>query len=433
MNFIDRVEIRVKAGDGGNGKVSFRHEKFIDKGGPDGGNGGRGGNAVFEASTNENTLARFRFNKEILVPNGQSGGDRKKNGRGSEDVITFVPVGTVVTDVETGAVLADLTTHGQQAIIAKGGHGGYGNAHFQSSVRQTPRIAELGEPGDDRMVHLELKLIADVGLVGLPNAGKSTFLSVTSNARPEIANYPFTTLSPNLGVVDIDKETSLLMADIPGLIEGAAEGKGLGDEFLRHVERTLVLVHIIDAYNDNVVAAYQTIQGELAAYKVDLSGRPQIVVLNKIEGLDEEMVADLLQQLRAVVPGHVPVLAMSAQAHKGLREVLFAIKTELVAARAERAADEAEAAAGTAHAGLPVLSLTEESKAWTIEKPSEHRFIVRGRKIERFAVRTDFDNPQGVARLRDIMRKMGIAHELKRQGITTGDTIQIGDKHQFDY
>jgi len=431
MNFIDRVEIRVKAGDGGNGIVSFRHEKFIDKGGPDGGDGGRGANVVFEASSNENTLARFRYNKEVLAEDGQAGDKRKKRGRGAKDVTTLVPVGTVVTDVETGAVLADLTEHGQRAIIAKGGQGGFGNAHFISSTRQAPKVAEKGEPGDDRQVSLELKLIADVGLVGLPNAGKSTLLSVVSNARPEIGNYAFTTLSPNLGVVDIDKGTSVLVADIPGLIEGAAEGKGLGDEFLRHVERTLVLVHVIDAYNDDVTKAYATIQDELAAYKVDLSDRPQIVVLNKIEGLDEDIIEDLIQQLRKVVPPAVPVLAISAQAHIGTKELLYSIKDILLSAREARAREEAERE--EKGEGLPVLNLTDETKAWTVEQPSKHRYVVRGRKIERFAVRTDFDNPHSVARLRDIMRKMGIAHELVRRKIEPGDTVQIGNDQSFEY
>jgi len=431
MNFIDRVEIRVKAGDGGNGKVSFRHEKFIDKGGPDGGDGGRGGNVIFEASSNENTLARFRFNKEVIADSGQGGDKRRKHGRSAQDTITLVPVGTIVTDIETDTVIADLTEHGQRAIIAKGGQGGFGNAHFISSTRQTPRVAEKGEPGDDRQVNLELKLIADVGLVGLPNAGKSTLLSVISNARPEIANYAFTTLSPNLGVVDIDRDTSVLVADIPGLIEGAAEGKGLGDEFLRHVERTLVLVHVIDAYNDDVVRAYTTIQDELAAYKVDLSDRPQVVVINKIEGLDDEIIADLIQQLRKVVPPTVAVHAISAQAHLGTKELLYTVKDMLLAAR--KARDEAEAELVAEGKALPVLGLSPEAKPWTVEQPSKHRFVIRGRKIERFAVRTDFDNPHSVARLRDIMRKMGIAHELVRRDVEPGDTIQIGDNQTFEY
>ena len=249
--FIDKATVSIKAGDGGNGKLSFRHEKFIDRGGPDGGDGGDGGDVVFVASRNENTLADFRYQKELAADAGQPGGPTRKHGRSAKDLLVPVPVGTVVTDSE-GNILADLAEDEQRAVIARGGKGGFGNAHFVSSRRQAPRIAEKGEAGEELQAYLELKMIADVGLIGLPNAGKSTLLSVISNARPEIANYPFTTITPNLGVVDVDGKDSLLFADIPGLIEGAAEGKGLGDEFLRHVERTAVLLHLIDAYQEDV-------------------------------------------------------------------------------------------------------------------------------------------------------------------------------------
>ncbi|HET7630365.1 MAG TPA: GTPase ObgE, partial [Candidatus Saccharimonadales bacterium] len=294
--FVDKVQVIIKAGDGGNGIVSFRHEKFIDKGGPDGGDGGSGGDVIFVASRNQNTLAAFRYQKLIKAEPGQTGGKRRKRGKSGKDLEVKVPVGTVVTDAR-GETLADLTADGQQAVVAIGGKGGFGNAHFVSSTRQAPRVAEKGEKGEEINAVLELKMIADVGLVGLPNAGKSTLLATISNARPEIANYPFTTLIPNLGVVDIDKQTSVLFADIPGLIEGASQGKGLGDEFLRHVERTAVLVHLIDAYQEDIVKAYKTIQAELKAYKVDLSKRPQIVVLTKVEGLDDADLKAKLQQL----------------------------------------------------------------------------------------------------------------------------------------
>lgn len=276
--FVDKASVKVKAGDGGDGKLSFRHEKFIDKGGPDGGDGGHGADVVLLASRNQNTLANFRYQKELNAEPGQPGGKSRKHGKNGQALVVAVPVGTVAFDAQ-GVVIADLFEDGAKAVIAHGGKGGFGNAHFTSSTRQAPRVAEKGEPGEELTVTLELKMIADVGLVGLPNAGKSTLLSVISNARPEIANYPFTTLTPNLGVVDVDKKSSLLFADIPGLIEGAAEGKGLGDEFLRHVERTAVLVHLVDAYNEDVAQAYQTIQDELKAYKVDLSTRPQVVAL----------------------------------------------------------------------------------------------------------------------------------------------------------
>ena len=425
--FVDKALVSVGAGNGGDGIISFRHEKYIDKGGPDGGDGGKGGDVIFEASRNENTLANFRFQKELKAEPGTPGGKRNKRGRGGKDLIVKVPVGTAVI-AKDGTVLADLAVDGQQAIIARGGRGGFGNAHFISSRRQAPRIAEKGELGETVDAQLELKMIADVGLVGLPNAGKSTLLSVISNARPEIANYPFTTLIPNLGVADIDGETSVLFADIPGLIEGAAEGKGLGDEFLRHVERTAVLLHLIDAYQEDVVETYQTIQDELAAYKVDLSTKPQIVVLTKIEGLDDDMVKDQLAKLAKVVPKGTPLTAISAQSKQGLPELLRKVRGIVEEARAHQAEEEAEAPT------IPVLTLDKQAvDAWSITKEDGGIFVVRGRKIERFAERTHFNSEEGVQRLRDIMRKMGIMHGLVREGINPGDTIEIAGKGEFTY
>ncbi len=410
----------VHAGDGGDGKLSFRHEKFLDKRGPEGGEGGNGGDVVLVASRNENTLAAFRFQKEVIAEPGGGGEKTRKHGRNGKDLLVPVPVGTVATD-EAGHVLADLAEDGAKAIIAKGGRGGFGNAHFISSVRQAPRVAEKGEPGDEFTAHLELKMIADVGLVGLPNAGKSTLLSVISNARPEIADYPFTTLVPNLGVVDVDKEVSLLFADIPGLIEGAAAGKGLGDEFLRHVERTAVLVHLIDAYHDDVAAAYTTIQEELKAYKVDLSARPQIVALTKTEGLDADIVKDELAALKKIVPKDTQLTHISAATKEGVPALLRSVRKLVEAERAHEHAIEALAEAPD----VPVLTLGDTDDSWQVTK-EEDAYVVRGTKIERFALRTDFNNPAGVERLRDIMQKQGIMHQLVRQGINPGDTIRIG-------
>lgn len=423
MNFIDTVLVDVKAGDGGDGSVSFRHEKFVDRGGPDGGDGGRGGHVIFVASRNQNTLAAFRYQREVRAEEGQAGSKRRKHGRNGKDQLVAVPVGTVIT-TEQGEVLADLAADGQQALIAQGGRGGFGNAHFVSSVRQTPKFAEKGEDGDQFMLRLEIKLIADVGLVGLPNAGKSTLLGAMSNARPEIADYPFTTVKPNLGVVDIDTDTSVLIADIPGLIKGAAEGKGLGHEFLRHVERTKVLIHLIDAYNEDVAAAYQTIQEELRSYKVDLTDRQQLIALNKTDGLDQDIINDLKQQLVKVVPEGTQVYAISAQAGTGVKQLLFAVKAALASYIQEHIEDDQEA--------LPVLTLTDNSQAWRVTKNGD-TFLVSGNKIEKFASRTNFDNEEGVSRLRDIMRKMGIMHELKRQGIEDGQTVQVGGAGKFEY
>lgn len=423
--FVDKATVSIKAGKGGDGIISFRHEKYIDKGGPDGGDGGKGGDVVFVASRNENTLANFRFQKELRAEEGAPGGKRNKRGRGAADLIVKVPVGTAVV-AQDGAVLADLSEDNQRVVIAKGGQGGFGNAHFISSRRQAPRIAEKGEPGVELTANLELKMIADVGLVGLPNAGKSTLLSVISNARPEIANYPFTTITPNLGVVDVDGEASILFADIPGLIEGAAEGKGLGDEFLRHVERTAVLLHLIDVYQEDVAGAYQTIYDELKAYKHDLASKPQIVALTKIEGLDKDIIADQLAQLKKVVPKGTILTAISAQSKEGLQPLLRNVRTIVEAERAKVAEEEAE------HPSVPVITLNQEEKAWKVSKEGDV-FVVRGRKIERFAARTDFDDEEGIKRVRDIMRKMGIMHELVRQGVNAGDRVNIGLYGGFTY
>jgi len=424
--FVDKATVSVKAGNGGDGVISFRHEKYIDKGGPDGGDGGDGGDVVFVASRNENTLVNFRFQKQLKATDGSAGGKRRKHGRSAPDLIVKVPVGTMVVDTE-GNILADLAQDEQQAIIAKGGKGGFGNAHFISSRRQAPRIAEKGEQGETLDAQLELKMIADVGLVGLPNAGKSTLLSVISNARPEIANYPFTTLTPNLGVVDVDGESSLLFADIPGLIEGAAEGKGLGDEFLRHVERTAVLLHLVDAYQEDVTQAYQTIQKELAAYKVDLSTKPQIVALTKIEGLDGEIVKDQLTKLSKVAPKGTELMAISAQSKQGLQELLRKVRKIVEDERARTVEQLPEAAS------IPVLTLAKTEDTWAVAK-ADNTYIVRGPKIERFAERTHFESEEGVQRLRDIMRKNGIMHELVRQGAKAGDTVRFGDSNNtFEY
>ncbi|HUP26246.1 MAG TPA: GTPase ObgE [Candidatus Limnocylindrales bacterium] len=422
--FVDVAQVKVKAGDGGNGIVSFRHEKFIDRGGPDGGDGGKGGDVVLVSSRNQNTLASFRYQKEITAENGQPGSKRRKHGRSGKDLFLELPVGTSVL-AEDGTVLVDLTEDNQKVIIAGGGKGGFGNAHFTSSTRQAPRVAEKGEPGDELMLTLELKMIADVGLVGLPNAGKSTLLSVISNAKPEIANYPFTTITPNLGVVDIDQSSSLLFADIPGLIEGASKGKGLGDDFLRHVERTLVLLHLIDSYHEDITAAYTTIQDELKAYKTDLSGRPQIVVLTKTDGLDEEMVANAKAELMKVLPKKTPIFAISAQSKQGLKELLYAVKKTVAAEKARRAVpvDEEEK--------LPVITISSQG-SWRVSKTG-NGFMVTGPKIERFAMRTDFSSFHGAQRLRDIMRKMGIMHELSRQGIEPGQKITIGAAGTLEY
>lgn len=418
MNFVDRVNVTIKAGDGGDGIVSFRREKFISKGGPDGGDGGDGGDVVLLASRNQNTLAAFRYQKLIKAESGQSGGKRKRRGKSGEDLIVPVPVGTVVLD-ENGKPLADLISDGQGEVIAKGGKGGFGNAHFTSSTRQAPRLSERGERGQQLSANLELKMIADIGIIGLPNAGKSTFLARVSGARPEIADYPFTTLVPNLGVVDIDKSRSLLMADIPGLIEGAHKGKGLGDEFLRHVERTSVLLHLIDVYNEDIPAAYKTIMDELAAYKINLSNRPQVVALTKIENVDKARLAAAYAQLKKVVPSGTSTAAISSASGNGVQALLRVLAAQIDKSRRAKPAK-------TKPKGLPVIGLREDDEPWTIKKKGGN-FIVCGKKIERFAQRTRFGDEPAEARLLDILHKMGISRELERQRIKPGQAIIFGD------
>jgi GTPase len=423
--FVDKVEVQVKAGNGGDGAVNFRKEKFIDRGGPDGGDGGRGGDIVLQADENMNTLLDFRHKQELKAENGQPGSKQNKHGKNGEDLIVKVPVGTVV--LKNGEVIADVTQNDQRTVIAKGGDGGFGNAHFKSSTRQAPRVAELGEKGEAFDLIFELKLLADVGLVGFPNAGKSTFLSVVSNATPEIADYPFTTLTPNLGVADFDNH-SLLIADIPGLIEGASEGKGLGDAFLRHIERTAVLLHMIDVYEKDVAKAYQTITDELSAYSTKLTERPRIVVLTKVEGLDKEIIEEQIKVVRKAVPKGTIVTAISAQAHIGITELLReAYKLVQAVREAEKPEDVPEDA-------IPVIELDAKAKeeAWHVRE-EEGRFVVTGERIEKFAARTDFKNPHGTQRLRDIMRKLGITHDLIRKGAEPDDIVVFGDsgEHQM--
>lgn len=420
--FVDNAVVTVSAGRGGDGRVSFRTEKYVDKGGPDGGDGGRGGDVIFVADENTSTLVDFRIKQEIKAENGEAGSMRRRHGKNGADRIVKVPVGTAIYRGDDE--IADLVISGQRVVVAKGGDGGFGNAHFKSSTRQAPRVAELGEKGEAFEARLELKLIADVGLVGFPNAGKSTFLSVVSNARPEIADYAFTTLTPNLGVADID-ETSLLIADIPGLIEGASEGKGLGDAFLKHIERTAVILHLIDAYQDEPGQAYQTIRRELENYSHTLTELPEVVVLSKVDGLDEELIAAQKAAVEAVTPKGTAVLAMSSTAHQGTKEVLRALVkqvAEVRAAQAEAALEQEE----VVDEERITLSDRQLEEKWHV-RLEENVYIVTGPKIEKFAARTDYGNVHSVNRLRDIMKKLGITHELIRKGAEGESIVAFGE------
>lgn len=434
--FVDVAKVNLKAGKGGDGAVSFRHEIYIPKGGPDGGDGGRGGSIVFRADKDTNTLLDFRYNPILTAENGKNGAGQRAAGRSGKDLIVEVPIGTVVYKAETHDLIADLTHDGQTAIIAKGGDGGFGNAHFKSSVRQTPRIAEVGEPGEEFEAELELKLLADVGLVGLPNAGKSTFLSVVSNAKPEIANYPFTTITPNLGVATIDGY-DLLIADIPGLIEGASEGKGLGHAFLRHVDRTAVLLHLIDAYSDDAGAAYRIIRNELSKYS-DLKNRPEIVALTKCENLDQDIVKMQTASILAVNPD-AAVYTISSVAHQGTEELLRALKKAVEENNKQIQAAEKGTKDPESHpenrTDIPRIELSANAvkDAWSVQPELNEdgvieKFVVRGEKIEKFARRTDLTNYASVNRLRDIMKKLGIKAELTSQGAKDDSIISIAGK-----
>lgn len=429
--FVDTAKVKLQAGKGGDGAVSFRREIYIPKGGPDGGDGGKGGSIIFRADKDTNTLIDFRFNPELTAEDGKNGSGQRSAGRSGKDLIVEVPIGTVVRRLDDATTVADLTSDGQEAVIAKGGDGGFGNAHFKSSTRQAPVIAEVGEPGEALEVSLELKLIADVGLVGLPNAGKSTFLSRVSNARPEIADYPFTTLTPQLGVATID-ERDILIADIPGLIAGAADGKGLGHDFLRHVDRTAVLLHLIDIYNDDAGEAYATIRGELNRYS-DLKDRPEIVALTKCEGLDDEIIAMQTAAILAQNPSAV-VYHISSASGEGITELLRALKEHVLHGKTKASSAHAEQQDSPAEqdtdSALPTISLSPShlSKTWSVTKREDGVYLVTGPKIEKFARRTDLSNYASVNRLRDIMKKLGIRAELTARGATPESIISIAGK-----
>ncbi|MBI3943049.1 MAG: GTPase ObgE [Chloroflexi bacterium] len=410
--FLDEVKIHVQAGDGGNGIVAFRREKFVPRGGPNGGSGGPGGDVILEASPHQNTLIAFRRSRYYKAKRGAHGQGSDKTGRSGEDKIIPVPSGTVVRDAETGEMLGDLIEPGEQVIVARGGRGGRGNAAFASSTNQAPAFAEKGEPGEERWILLELKLLADVGIIGKPNAGKSTLLAATSAARPKIADYPFTTLAPNLGVVEVEY-TSFVMADIPGLIEGAHSGIGLGDRFLRHIERTRVLVHMLDGATEDPLADFATINAELELYDPALSRRPQIVVLNKMD----------LPQARAMWPeiqGEMqrrgfPVISISAATGEGVRDLIYAVAHLLETNPLPAYPQE-----------LPVIRPEIDPDLYYVETDGPGHFSVYGKRLERLAAMTDWDNDEAIARFQRVLKVMGVFQALQEAGVEPGDTVAIG-------
>jgi GTP-binding protein len=430
--FYDRSKIFVKAGDGGNGSRHFRREKFAPLGGPDGGDGGRGGSVYLEATTNLNTLIDYRYSHQFKAGMGEPGIRQKMHGAKGEDIILTVPCGTIIRDADTNELIADLVDEGQRVMVARGGRGGLGNVHFATSTHQAPQEAQKGEPGEERWIQLELRLIADVGLVGYPNAGKSTLLSVVTAAHPKIADYPFTTISPNLGVVAVGQPASgdefgFVLADIPGLIEGAAQGVGLGHEFLRHVQRTRLLIHMLDgaSYDRDPWQDFNTINQELHEYDEQLAQRPQIVVLNKMD-LPEAQERWPALKAQAEKAGY-PVFAISAASHQGTDELMQFAAHRLHEIRQEEA--ERIAASVTIEASGVVLRPQPED-AFIVSK-EEGIYIVRGKRVERAVGMTDLENEEGMDRLQVTLRRMGITKTLEEAGVKVGDTVRFGKVELF--
>ncbi|HJT57201.1 MAG TPA: GTPase ObgE [Ktedonobacteraceae bacterium] len=425
--FYDHTKIYVKAGDGGNGSIHFRREKFTPRGGPDGGDGGRGGSIYIEADPNLNTLIDYRYSQHFKAPSGGAGARQKMHGAKGEDIILKVPPGTIIRDGDSYALVADLVENGQQVMVARGGRGGLGNVHFATSTHQAPREAQNGEPGEEHWLLLELRLIADVGLVGYPNAGKSTLLSVISAAEPKIADYPFTTLTPNLGVVVIGQpgsgdDFSFVLADIPGLIEGAAQGVGLGHEFLRHVQRTRLLIHMLDgaSFERDPWQDFEAINSELREYDQQLATRPQILVLNKID-LPEAQERWLALKAKAEAAGY-PVFAISAVTHQGVEGLM-----QLTARRLQEIQrDEAEQAAAQSIADMDGTVLRPQpDDAFTVTK-EKGVYVVRGKRVERTVSMTNQDSEESMDRLQVTLSKMGVTKALEDAGVKVGDLVRFG-------
>ncbi len=413
--FIDQVNIHVKSGKGGDGMVHFRREKFVPLGGPDGGDGGKGGDVIFEVKSTLNTLSAFRQNEKFAAQPGKNGGGSQMTGRGAEDLIISVPPGTVIYDAETGALLGDLTDPGQRLTVCKGGRGGRGNQHFVNSRNQAPRTAERGEPHEEKSLRLELKLIADIGIIGLPNAGKSTLLSVLTNAKPKIGAYPFTTLEPNLGVANIDDDTTVVMADIPGLIEGAAEGAGLGHDFLRHIQRTRVLIHMIDGQSEDPLADFSQINTELSLFDTKLGNKPQIVVLNKI---DQPDVLERLKEIKASFKKKkIELITASAMARTNTRDILISAYKKLQELPAEVLEEEA----------LPVYKPDVDPNQFEITREESGDWRVTGVAIERAAKMTYWEHDGSIRRFQKLMIHLGVDKALRNAGIEEGDTVFIGN------
>lgn len=418
--FFDEAKIFVEAGKGGNGVASFRREKFVPMGGPDGGHGGGGGDVIIAVNPRLNTLLGFRRKIHFRAERGGNGEGKRKQGKSGADLTIAVPPGTVVRDGDTGESLADLLKANDRVVVAQGGRGGRGNSAFASSTNQAPRISEKGEAGQVRRITLELKLLADVGIIGIPNAGKSTFLSSITAARPKIADYAFTTLMPNLGVAIVD-DREIVLADIPGLIEGAHMGAGLGDKFLRHIERTRILIHLLDGSLDDPLSAFDTINNELAEYNPHLADKPQIVALNKMDlpqaQANWKRVQKAMAKTKSPSGEKIPAFAISAATGEGVQDLLRAAAQKLQEMPRDVAVIAEE---------LPVIRPKEDEAAFEVKREG-HAFRVRGVKIQRVTAMTNFDQEESVLRLHRVFKSMGVTEALERAGVKIGDYVRIGD------
>lgn len=427
--FADRARIFIRAGKGGDGHVSFRREKYVANGGPDGGDGGRGGDVIFEVDEGLNTLQDYRHKRKFTAKDGEQGGKRRCHGADGEDIVLKVPEGTVIKESESGKVIADMSGENRRQIVLKGGRGGKGNQHYATATMQVPKYAQPGQPAQELEVLLELKVIADVGLVGFPNVGKSTFLSRVTNAQPKIANYHFTTLSPNLGVVDTDNG-GFVIADIPGLIEGASEGVGLGHEFLRHIERTRVIIHIVDAASvegRDPVEDIHKINKELEAYNPEIAARPQVIAANKIDCIFDDGEENPIDRLKEEFePQGISVYPISAVTGQGVRELLFHVKELLDKSPMKPVVFEQEF--------FPEDVLVNENLPFTVERSEEDPevFLVEGPKIEKMLGYTNLDSEKGFAFFQRFLKEGGILEELEKAGIQEGDTVRMYG-FDFDY
>lgn len=421
--FYDYVKIYVKGGDGGDGMVAFRREKFVPMGGPAGGDGGCGGSIIFVGDAGSNTLETFKYKQHFKAERGQNGMNKSKYGKNGQDTYLKVPIGTIVRDDETKEILADITEVGQELVVAKGGRGGRGNIHFQSAKHRAPEIAEKGEPGEERWLRLELKLIADVGLVGMPNAGKSTIISKVSGSKPKIADYPFTTLIPNLGVVNLEPGMSFVMADVPGLIEGASEGLGLGHRFLRHVERTRLILHVVDMSGlteKEPWEDYQIIKDELLKYRADLAERPTLIVANKMDMPDAPA---KLAEFKKKIGGDLEIFEISALTGMGLKKLMYTVYDRL---------QDAPEPFGVVDDSEMKVTRVEPKSEFEVGRDIDGAWLVTGEKVEKLVIMTDWSREESLKRLSHILTKIGVDEALRNAGAKDGETVRIADK-EFDF